>query len=348
MVSKYKKREEYSMNGWAKVAAGALAAAVLVGAALAPVGAEEMNAELYGAVPTAMPWAVAMEENFFKDFGVDMTGIRNATGGNAVRVVVAGELAYGDGSPNAVIQAVQNGADLKIVSDNTHNASGVAWVVMPNSPLKTAADIKGKRLTYTQPGGSTQAWAYWILNKLGYTDKDVELISAGNIPGGLTLLEHGGADVAVIDLTTLAKNEGKYRVLIGGNDASIFPAMSDTVGYVSAKVAAEKPEVIKGIIKTYQKSVQFMTDPATRPQAAADIAKVYKTDPALIKKLLDQFIDQGAVDGVPFYGEGNINSKALQTAVDMSRLVGAVSGDIDINKIVDTSYLPDDLKAKSN
>jgi NitT/TauT family transport system substrate-binding protein len=35
----------------------------------------------------------------------------------------------------------------------------------------------------------------------------------------------------------------------------------------------------------------------------------------------------------------------LNRAIDVQTMVGAISGDVDIAKIVDTRYLPDDLKA---
>jgi NitT/TauT family transport system substrate-binding protein len=35
----------------------------------------------------------------------------------------------------------------------------------------------------------------------------------------------------------------------------------------------------------------------------------------------------------------------LNRAVEVQKMVGAISGDVDIAKIIDTRYLPDDLKA---
>jgi NitT/TauT family transport system substrate-binding protein len=322
----------------------AIAAVVMMSAVYAPLAASawEINVGNYGFAPTAMPFAVAMEEGFFTKHGVDITGIRNAPGGNAARLMVAGDLAYADGGLTEVIGGRQAGADLWIVSDNTHNAGGVSWVVMPDSPIKTSADIKGKRLSFTTPHSITEAWSHFIVDKLGFAPGDVELISAGGVSQGLTLLEHGGTDVAVIDLTTLAKNPGKYRVVLEGTDASIFPAQNGTVGYVTGKFRTEHPEVIQGIIAARREAVEFMK--ANPTKAAADIAKQYNADPALIEGIITHLADKGAVGDTAFYGLGNFDLAAMNNTVEMSKLVGAIEGDIDIKSMIDESFLPDDLK----
>lgn len=326
----------------ATLAAGTLALSLVL--AIDAAGAVEINVGNYGFAPTAMPFAVAKQEGMFEKNGVDITGIRNAAGGNATRLIVAGELAFGDGGLTEVIGGRAAGADLWIVSDDSHNAGGVDWVVMPDSPLKTPADIKGKRMSFTTPHSITEAQSHFIVDKLGFQQSDVQQISAGGIAQGLTLLEHGGTDVAVIDLTTLAKNPGKYRVLIEGTDASIFPAQNGTIGYTTGKFRTEHPEILKGIIAAHREAVQFMK--ANPDKAAQDIATEYKADPALIKGIMMHLINEGAVGDVQFFGEGNIDYDAMNTTVGMAKLVGAISGDVDIKSMVDESFLPDDLKSK--
>ena len=50
-------------------------------------------------------------------------------------------------------------------------------------------------------------------------------------------------------------------------------------------------------------------------------------------------------DGVPYWGPGDIYLAGLEKAIEVQKMVGAISGDIDAHKIIDSRYLPDDLKA---
>jgi NitT/TauT family transport system substrate-binding protein len=49
-------------------------------------------------------------------------------------------------------------------------------------------------------------------------------------------------------------------------------------------------------------------------------------------------------DGIPYWGPGQIRLKGLQAMIDAQTAVGAITGKIEIEKHIDTSFLPDDLK----
>ena len=53
--------------------------------------------------------------------------------------------------------AIQNGADLKIVSDNVLTIAEFAWLVRKDLPIKTIKDLKGKKIGYTNPRSTSQA-----------------------------------------------------------------------------------------------------------------------------------------------------------------------------------------------
>ena len=48
--------------------------------------------------------------------------------------------------------------------------------------------------------------------------------------------------------------------------------------------------------------------------------------------------------GVPYWGEGQIHIDGLKRMIEAQRSVGAIQGEVDYNKIIDTRFLPDDLK----
>ncbi len=147
--------------------------------------AEELVVSNYGVTTNGMPFAVAMEKGFFKQQGADVSGILTSDGGGTtVRTMLSGNLAYGEINPTATVIAIQQGADLKIVSDNVQTVAEFVWAVKPDSPIKTAADLKGKKIGYTNPRSTSQALAILVLEKAGLKPTDAELVKTGGFGEG--------------------------------------------------------------------------------------------------------------------------------------------------------------------
>ena len=304
--------------------------------------AEEIDISNYGVAMNGMPYAVVLEKGYFKEQGLDITGIVSSPGGGTtVRNLLSGDLVYAEPSLAAVVSAVQNGADIRIVSGNAHTVSDIAFVTMPGSPIKSIKDIKGKRLGFTNPGSTTQALTLLLLEKAGLASTDVTMIATGGFGPGLTALENGGVDVMALTEPLTSRDDRKYNVIIRAKD--VFPPMTNVVGITSAQVIKTRPDVVRKIIVARRKAVEFMY--ANPKESAQIIAKAYKMDPSIIEKAVLNLVN-GSVNGVPYWGTGRLYYDGMDNMIRAQRLVGAVKGDVDWSKIVDESLLPDDQQTK--
>ena len=103
---------------------------------LGPAAAENIAVGNYGTSANGMPFAVALAKGYFQQEGANVTGIiASQGGGTSVRNAMAG-VAYGEANPGAIAVAIQQGADIKIVSDNVLTIAEFAWMVKKNSPIK--------------------------------------------------------------------------------------------------------------------------------------------------------------------------------------------------------------------
>src|SRR5436305_14579584 len=112
--------------------------ALVLAFALAPfaAAADEIVVSNYGVTTNGMPFAVALAKGFFKQQGADVTGILSPDGGGTtVRTMLGGNTAYGEINPIATVIAIQQGAALKIVSDNVQTVAELFWAVKPVSPI---------------------------------------------------------------------------------------------------------------------------------------------------------------------------------------------------------------------
>jgi NitT/TauT family transport system substrate-binding protein len=290
-----------------------------------------------------MPWAVALAKGFFKDSGVDITGVIGSPGGSTeIRNLIAGDLPFADSALIPTLKALQNGSDLKIVSDNTHTTAQFVWLVKAGSPIKTLKDLKGKRITFTTPLSTSQVLDFLLVQKAGLTPADVRLISTGAYGAALTALQNDGVDLALVSEPTYTLNKANFQPVFWSRD--LFPAINSSIGITSAKTASEHPEIVRGIIEAHRKAVDFMK--THRDESAAIIAKAYRMDPAVVKAVLAEVMDHPSMDGESFFGEGDFDPNDLDNLVDISRKTGALTGAIDWRDHADQSFLPADLQRK--
>ena len=88
----------------------AAAAALLVLGFSRCVSAETITVTHWGAAFYGAPYAVAMAKGFFKQHGVDITGVLTSTGGGtSVRNTLAGDLPYGEVALSAAVEAIRAG-----------------------------------------------------------------------------------------------------------------------------------------------------------------------------------------------------------------------------------------------
>jgi len=123
-----------------------LAAVALTCGMSIPAQAEKIAVGNFGVSANGMPYAVALDKGFFKAEGITVDGIiTSAGGGTSLRNMIAGGVPYGEVNPGVVVAAIMQGADLRIISDNVLTVAEFVWAVKPDSPIKTLADIKGKK-----------------------------------------------------------------------------------------------------------------------------------------------------------------------------------------------------------
>src|SRR5438477_4869224 len=227
--------EERVMHRLISSILGALFASIAVGA-----GAEEIAVGNYGVSANGMPFGVALHKGYFKDEGLNITGlITSAGGGTSLRNMLAGGgVPYGEVNPGVVVSAILAGADLKIISDNVLTVAEFVWAVKPESPIKNIKDIKGRKIGYTNPRSTSQALARMLLQVAGYKPEDAELVKTGGFGEGVAALDSGQVDIVPITEPLWSKFKGKYRAVITASET--LPPLDNVVGVATVEMMEKK------------------------------------------------------------------------------------------------------------
>jgi NitT/TauT family transport system substrate-binding protein len=304
--------------------------------------AEELAIGNYGVSANGMPFGVALVKGYFKDEGLNITGlISSAGGGTSLRNMLAGGgVPYGEVNPGVIVSAILAGADLRIVSDNVLTVAEFVWAVKQDSPIKTIKDLKGKKIGYTNPRSTSQALANMLLLAAGYKPEDAELVKTGGFGEGVAALESGQVDIVPITEPLWSKYKNKYRAVIVASD--VLPPLDNVVGVATVEMLEKKGDFIRAVIRARRKAVIFMRE---HPDEAAEIvAKQYNITVDEARSSVRN-LTTSKTRGVPYWGEGEIHLDGLKRMIEAQRSVGAINGEVDYSKIIDTRFLPDDLKA---
>jgi NitT/TauT family transport system substrate-binding protein len=267
--------------------------------------------------------------------------LSSAGGGTTVRNLMTGHLAYGEIDLAGTVAAIQQGADLKIISDNVLTVAEFVWAVKQDSPIKTIKELEGKKIGYTNPRSTSQALDILLLEAAGLKPDQAELVKTGGFGEAVVALNLNLIDASAIADPVWSKNKAQFRVLASASD--VLPPLCNVIGVTTAEAAATRGDFIRAILRGRRKAVDFMS--AHPDEAAEIVAKAYNIDLDVAKSTINNLVAPSK-SGVPYWGPGSFDIAGMDRMLRAQKLVGALSGDVDWSKIIDTDFLSDDLKPK--
>jgi len=250
-----------------------------------------------------------------------------------VRNMIGGNIEYGILSTSAALSAIKEGIDLKVVHGAIRTMEDLFWVSMPNSGIKSIQDLKGKKIGFTRPRSISETMAKWKLRKAGM-EGQATLVSLGAVGAGLSALESGGVDAALILEPLWSSRKGRYQVAF---DLAELPPMSQMVGCATGKMMKEQPQVLKSLIQAWRETVDFTY--ANGDQTAQMIAKKWP-------QLVAPDIAASAIKSlqtVKYWSRGDIDVAGLSFWLDAMKEQGEWVGEANLKTMINESFLPPDL-----
>lgn len=231
----------------------------------------------------ASPTYIAYEKGFFAEEGFDVnlisadTETRKIGLNNGTIPIVNGDFQF--------FPSIEEGVKVKVV-DGLHK--GCIKIVVPeDSPIKSAADLKGKKIGVDEIGGTPyQVASVWLENHgvVAKNNKDVTFVpySDGNLE--IEAAQKGEIDAAATwdPFGSLAvKNKGFRQIF----DLSTDPIFADKYCcflYASETVLNESPEKVAALLRAYHKAQDWIRN---NPEEAVDIVSDKKYSDITDKKL---------------------------------------------------------------
>lgn len=275
-----------------------------------------------------LPLYVAINENFFKDQGLDVSKETAGSPTAALSAVLSGSAQFSIHGPEWTAIAASKGANVGIIS-NVVNGAAVWIATAPDFKFDDIKSIKGEKVvTGLMPTTSTSLFLK-LLKENGMSDKtDVDMIQVqiGSEPAPFL---GGQAKVAVLYEPGLDQVAAKgMKVVLG------FPK---TYGaYAFSSVTAQKtvdPDLAQRVVNGMELALRFMTK--NPDQAVAIAKKEFPTlDPVVVESAVRRMIAENV-----YPTSVQTTPEALKVSMDTQIALGNLKEQPDYAKFVVQDYV---------
>ncbi len=228
-----------------------------------------------------LPNELTQKLGYFKDEGLDVTLIDEASGQSSEQQVLTGNVQAGSGSYNHTIELQAAGKAMETVVQ-LQTAPGEALMVSSKQAdkIKSASDLTGANMGVTELGSGTQTLSTAILGQVGIGADKVHFIPVGAGATFLAAMQQGRIAAGMTTEPTISNviRSGAGKVLVDlRTPESTKAALGGEYPFISlfmnnAYVDSHK-DVVQHIVNAYVKTLKWMST-----HTAAQIADMVPAD----------------------------------------------------------------------
>jgi NitT/TauT family transport system substrate-binding protein len=219
------------------------------------------------------PIYIAYEKGFFAEEGFDaeLTSADSETRkiglNNGTIPIVNGDFQF--------FPSIEEGVNVSVV-EGLHNGC-IKFIVKKDSPIKTAADLKGKRIAVDEIGGTPHQVASVWVEKAGISARpeagEVEFVVYSDSNLEIEALKSGDVDAAALwdplgSVYTEGEYANEYEVLFDLSTDPTFAGKYCCFLYASNKVIEDDPEQVAALLRAHRKAQEWIDE---NPKETVDI-----------------------------------------------------------------------------
>jgi NitT/TauT family transport system substrate-binding protein len=224
---------------------------------------------------------------------------------------------------------IAKGAPIKGIAAMAGPPLLLAIVVRPDGP-KTPADLKGKTVSVSTAGSLT----YWLVSETsrrqGWGPNGINIAPMGAMPGQIAALKRGDIQGAIMDIGNAfdLEKKGEARILVRFTDIKDFHIH---VIFATDKVIATKPDALRGFLKGWFETIDFMRK--NKAETVKIAMQVMDKDQDISNRVYDELMPM-------FSDTGRFDHKALETLRKSYVELKLLPSEPDMSKLYTEAFLP--------
>lgn len=295
------------------------AAAILAMVCVAPASAETIRvAKTISVIWALIPVDIAQQTGIFAREGLQVEISTLAGDPKVIEGFVGGNFDMALASGTSMMFGVK-GAPIRGVAALNGAPRNFSLIVLPDSPIHAAADLKGKKLGTATVASFPEYLARRIATVQGWGIDDIHTVVTGDPQGTMAAMKIGQTDgfVGATELGYQLEENHAGRIVFGLE--TFVPRVHTHVLIASQSFIADHPDLVRKFLAGIFEAVAFMRSNRERTieissavmhMSPAVIAKTYDYelatmlndgafDPAAIQVLKDSFVSMGLLPAAP-------------------------------------------------
>jgi ABC-type nitrate/sulfonate/bicarbonate transport system substrate-binding protein len=289
----------------------------------------------YGPAAEEQVWLLIAKPEIGKNQGklYKLDATRFSGSDKRTQAFVAGAIDLFEGSATGMMNAAAEGVASKIICSITRESKrgfSTSFYVPDASPIKSVPDMKGKTVAVNGFETAGHLWLKVALEKHGMTDKDVTIVPVP-FPAMQESLRAGKIDVGEFPqpFAALLEKQAKVRKLF---DAKYGLPFDEELIVIAGKDDFLKmnSDAIKAFLSDVRDATRFYLE---KPREARQIL----IDAKMVRVSADVYLDMH-----DYYRDPSLRPdvEALKKVQEFQIKAGFQKKAVDVNTVVDTSYLP--------
>lgn len=248
---------------------------------------------------------VAREAGLYRQNGldVDVVFLRGST--TAINALISKEAQFAALGASSSVLARLGGMDTVLIATA---APGLSFYLVTKKEIKTAADLKGKKLAISRPGTDSDLAARMGVQKLGLSEKEVDFINIGSDTERVTALKQGVVDGTVLTPAAyVAAQKLGFHALLDLKEANVPYEAASLI--TTRTLIRENPEMVSRFTKGFVAGIHYAK---THREFSLKVLRKYMRteDLDVLNASYDYYVER-VIPKVPYVSEAG-----LQTVLD--------------------------------
>ena len=277
-----------------------------------------------------VPLDVGIAKGFFKKHGVDVEEVDFDGSAKLQQGLGADAIDLGLGSGPELAFVAKGNTDIAVAVFAGPPDSQVL-VVRKESPIKSAADLKGKTVGVSTVGSLTDWLTRELSRQQGWGPDGVVTVALGSESARIASLRTGGTDGMVTDVATALRleEEGAGRTVV--HFGTVAPDFIIHAIFATNKLIAARPEDVRRFLAGWFETIRWMN--AHKDETVAIVAPVMRKSPAIVAINYDQVMPN-------FSLTGKFEPKALAVLSRSFVQMNLLPAEPDMAKLYTEAFLP--------
>jgi NitT/TauT family transport system substrate-binding protein len=278
--------------------------------------------------PNLTPFWVGRDAGLYRQHGleVDVVFFRGST--IAINSLATRDAHFGAFGASSSVLAKLGGIDTVLIATAT---PGLLFYLVARKEIRTASDLKGKKIAASRPGTDSDLAARVAVQKLGISEKDVSILSMGTDTERMSAMSQGIADATVVTIGGyVAAQKLGFHSLIDLSQANVPYEAASLI--TTRTLVKENSDMVLRFTKGFVAAIQYAQ---THREVTLKILSKYMrtSDADILNASYDYYVGR-VIPRTPYVSE-----KGLQAVIDFIRQRNPQTPNVKAQDFMDNRFI---------